>query len=337
MTITRKQLVVALISASFISTGTVSAQQANNQTNAARPQSPNQIVGAAEPKSTDTASERPRTVTPAQPSPNITADATAKPATATAFELAAVIPAAPEIVKRSATAVELPAVPRSVTAIAIPAARRAAPPLEIPLDLFPELKVEPKAEAQAPTKVEAKVETKTEAKAAVKPAEKPFESKYESRQVISTAQVGSRFGYRSDPFTGRARFHSGCDIKARWGETVGASLGGVVQFTGWYHGYGNLVIVNHGGGVATHYAHLSSFDVVVGQRVERGQIIGRAGSTGRATSPHLHYELRLNGSAVNPFQALALDPSSDFFKQQPAAAPEKTDVPKPSLQLMIVR
>ena len=72
-----------------------------------------------------------------------------------------------------------------------------------------------------------------------------------------------------------------------------------------------------------------------GQRVERGQIVGRAGSTGRATSAHLHYELRVDGNPVNPFQPLALDPSSEFFKP-PASTPEKVDVPKPALELMRV-
>ncbi|MEN3335690.1 MAG: hypothetical protein V7641_5055 [Blastocatellia bacterium] len=287
MTITRKQLVVALISASFISTGTASAQQATNQPKAVNPQSINQVVGAAEPKPAEAASERPRVVHAVTPSPNAAADAPAKPATAAAFELAAIIPSAPSVIKRSLTAIELPA----------------------------DLKAEPKSE------------TKAEAK--------KIESKYESRPVISTAQVGSNFGYRSDPFTGRARFHSGCDIKARWGDSVGASLSGIVQYVGWYHGYGNIVIVNHGGGVTTHYAHLSSFDVQVGQRVERGQIVGRAGSTGRATSPHLHYELRIEGNPVNPFQPLALDSASDYFKQQ-AATPEKAEVPKPAIQLMLV-
>lgn len=145
-------------------------------------------------------------------------------------------------------------------------------------------------------------------------AAKP-EPKYAERPIISNVTVGSLFGYRSDPFTGRAKFHAGVDIKARWGESVGASQPGVVQFAGWYHGYGNLIIINHGGGVTTHYAHLSSFDVEVGARVERGQIVGRAGSTGRATSPHLHYEVRVDGNPVNPFQALVLDASSDYFKQ----------------------
>jgi murein DD-endopeptidase MepM/ murein hydrolase activator NlpD len=143
------------------------------------------------------------------------------------------------------------------------------------------------------------------------------ESTYATRPAVtSNVSVGSIFGYRRDPFTRRARFHSGVDIKARWGDPVGASQAGIVTFAGWYHGYGNLIIVSHGGGVTTHYAHLSSFEVEVGSRVERGTIIGRAGSTGRATSPHLHYEVRLDGNALNPFQALTLDPSSDYFKQR---------------------
>jgi murein DD-endopeptidase MepM/ murein hydrolase activator NlpD len=149
------------------------------------------------------------------------------------------------------------------------------------------------------------------------PADKATaDSKFEQKPVVaSQATIGSVFGVRRDPFTRRARFHAGVDIKAHWGDPVGASQRGVVEFAGWYHGYGNLIIVGHGGGVRTHYAHLSSFEVEVGARVERGTIIGRAGSTGRATSPHLHYEVRVDGVALNPFQALALDPSSEYFKQ----------------------
>ena len=154
------------------------------------------------------------------------------------------------------------------------------------------------------------------------PADKATaDSKFEQKPVVaSQATIGSVFGVRRDPFTRRARFHAGVDIKAHWGDPVGASQRGVVEFAGWYHGYGNLIIVGHGGGVRTHYAHLSSFDVEVGSRVERGTIIGRAGSTGRATSPHLHYEVRVDGVALNPFQALALDPSSAYFKQTKSPA-----------------
>lgn len=140
------------------------------------------------------------------------------------------------------------------------------------------------------------------------------EQDYEE-QAITSVSVGSRFGVRRDPFTRRHKFHSGVDIKARWGDPVGASYAGTVSFVGWHHGYGNLVIVDHGGGIATHYAHLSSFDVEPGEHVERGTILGRAGSTGRATSPHLHYEVRVDGAAVNPFSALSLDADSPYFRQ----------------------
>ena len=147
--------------------------------------------------------------------------------------------------------------------------------------------------------------------------------RFEQRPAISSnVKVGSVFGYRRDPFTRRARFHSGIDIKAKRGDAVGASQSGTVQFAGWYHGYGNLVIVDHGGGVTTYYAHLSSFAIEIGQQVVRGTIVGYAGSTGRATSPHLHYEVRIDGNAINPFQQVALDPSSPFFKLT-----RPTDVP----------
>ena len=140
-----------------------------------------------------------------------------------------------------------------------------------------------------------------------------------SGTISTNAKVGSTFGYRRDPFTRREKFHSGCDIKAHWGQPVGASLPGTVQFAGWYHGYGNMIIIEHGGGVATHYAHLSSFAVEPGEHVDRGSIIGYAGSTGRATSPHLHYEVRIDGSAVNPLDQIALDGTSEFFKNVAAA------------------
>jgi murein DD-endopeptidase MepM/ murein hydrolase activator NlpD len=148
-------------------------------------------------------------------------------------------------------------------------------------------------------------------KAGAAPAFEPF---YEERPAAtSSVKIGSLFGYRRDPFTRRARFHAGVDIKAKWGDPVAASHPGTIQFAGWYHGYGNLVIVDHGGGVTTYYAHLSSFELGVGEKVGRGTIVGYAGRTGRATSPHLHYEVRLEGNPVNPLQPLALDPSNEFF------------------------
>lgn len=169
-----------------------------------------------------------------------------------------------------------------------------------------------------PTMIVGSAPTPEETKADL---EKP-ESEIAERPVASSdVRVGSNYGYRRDPFTRRARFHSGVDIKAAWGDPIGASHPGVVEYVGWYYGYGRLVIVNHGGGVTTYYAHLSSYEVAVGDRVGRGTILGYAGSSGRATSPHLHYELRLDGKAVPPFQSIALDPSSGFFTQSPPAAP----------------
>jgi murein DD-endopeptidase MepM/ murein hydrolase activator NlpD len=151
--------------------------------------------------------------------------------------------------------------------------------------------------------------------------------RYEKRAIAWTnLKVNSVYGYRRDPFRGRARFHSGLDIKARWGDPVGASQAGTVQFAGWYHGYGNLVIIDHGGGITTHYAHLSSFAVEVGQRVERGAVIGYVGRTGRATSPHLHYEVRIDGTPVDPMQPVATRPAPDYFKQSSGAQAE----PKPT-------
>ncbi|PYP84959.1 MAG: hypothetical protein DMF61_18035 [Blastocatellia bacterium AA13] len=157
--------------------------------------------------------------------------------------------------------------------------------------------------------------------------ERPVKPQFEERPAVATtATVGSRFGYRRDPFTRRAKFHSGLDIKAKWGDPVGASREGTIKFVGWYHGYGNMIIVEHGGGVATHYAHLSSFAAEVGQKVERGAVIGYAGSTGRATSPHLHYEVRIDGNAINPLQQIALDPDSAYFKSN---QPSKSEAGKP--------
>lgn len=155
------------------------------------------------------------------------------------------------------------------------------------------------------------------------------DSKYTERPA-SNATINSDFGYRRDPFTRRARFHSGLDLKAKWGDSVGASHAGVVQFAGWNNGYGNLIIIDHGGGITTYYAHLSSFELQVGDKVTRGTIVGYAGRTGRATSPHLHYEVRFEGKAVNPLAALTLDPESVFFNKTQSterAADEKVITP----------
>jgi murein DD-endopeptidase MepM/ murein hydrolase activator NlpD len=141
-------------------------------------------------------------------------------------------------------------------------------------------------------------------------------TKYVEQPVLaSTVRVGSTFGYRIDPFSGQAKFHSGLDLKATWGDPVCASQAGVVKFASWHNGYGYLVTVDHGGGITTNYAHLSRFNVVVGLKVTRGSIIGYAGSTGRSTSPHLHYEVRINDKPVHPLRTIFLDEGSPYFIQ----------------------
>jgi murein DD-endopeptidase MepM/ murein hydrolase activator NlpD len=118
-------------------------------------------------------------------------------------------------------------------------------------------------------------------------------------------KLESGFGGRSNPFGGGSyEFHSGQDIEAAWGDPVVAGASGTVTFVGWQNGYGQLVVIDHGGGVATRYGHLSHIDVAQGQTIARSQFIGRVGSTGRSTGPHLHYEVRYNDEPVNPLQYL---------------------------------
>ncbi|HTQ53669.1 MAG TPA: M23 family metallopeptidase [Bryobacteraceae bacterium] len=113
------------------------------------------------------------------------------------------------------------------------------------------------------------------------------------------------YGTRTDPFSGEGAMHTGVDISAPPGTPVRTTADGIVSFAAWFRGYGQLVIVNHGGGVETYYAHLSHFSVVPGEEVRRGEQIGAVGSTGRVTAPHLHYEVRIGGAPVNPSPYLA--------------------------------
>ncbi|MBB3972325.1 peptidoglycan DD-metalloendopeptidase family protein [Hansschlegelia beijingensis] len=118
------------------------------------------------------------------------------------------------------------------------------------------------------------------------------------------ASVTSGFGARTDPFLGRAAFHAGVDFEETHGETVKATAAGHVTVAGPTGGYGNMVEIDHGGGLTTRYGHLSSIAVSPGQAVRLGTTLGRVGSTGRSTGPHLHYETRVNGEAVDPFRFL---------------------------------
>ncbi len=117
--------------------------------------------------------------------------------------------------------------------------------------------------------------------------------------------ITSDYGTRPDPFgSGKDGWHSGIDLSANIGANIYAVSSGTVILSGWGGGYGNMVIVDHGGGVSTVYAHNSSLAVSVGQTVSRGQVIAYAGSTGNSTGPHLHFEVRENGYAVNPMNYL---------------------------------
>jgi murein DD-endopeptidase MepM/ murein hydrolase activator NlpD len=115
----------------------------------------------------------------------------------------------------------------------------------------------------------------------------------------------SPFGGRTDPFSGEGAIHTGVDLAAPMGTPVRAAADGIIVETQWFGGYGRLIIIDHGNGVQTYYGHLSSFDVVPGQEVRRGDVIGRSGASGRVTSPHLHYEVRMGGTPVNPYPFLA--------------------------------
>ncbi len=118
-------------------------------------------------------------------------------------------------------------------------------------------------------------------------------------------KLESGFGGRRNPFGGSSyELHTGQDIVAAWGRPVVAGAKGTVAFVGWQNGYGRLVVIDHGGGLTTRYGHLSEADVVQGQEVGRGEFIGRVGSTGRSTGPHLHYEVRINDEPVDPLQYL---------------------------------
>ncbi|MBU6206233.1 MAG: M23 family metallopeptidase [Alphaproteobacteria bacterium] len=127
---------------------------------------------------------------------------------------------------------------------------------------------------------------------------------------VDRVSFTSNFGVRTDPFNGHRAMHAGVDIPGAYGTNIYATADGVVNRAGWVNGYGNLVEINHGRGIMTRYGHLSSFVVAAGQRVTRGQLIAHMGSTGRSTGNHLHYEVRIDGNAVNPVPFLQ---SSDYL------------------------
>lgn len=119
-------------------------------------------------------------------------------------------------------------------------------------------------------------------------------------------QVTGSFGERIDPFNGEGAFHSGVDIGSNYGAKIIAPAEGVVTVTETMGGYGKAIIINHGNGISTRYGHLSGFAVTAGQHVNRGDLIGYVGESGRSTGPHLHYEVRINDTPVNPYKYLRM-------------------------------
>jgi murein DD-endopeptidase MepM/ murein hydrolase activator NlpD len=139
-------------------------------------------------------------------------------------------------------------------------------------------------------------------------------SRVEKQQALARATpslfpvagfVSSLYGPRKDPFTGGPDFHAGVDFSAPHGTPVKATADGTVEAIGYMGNYGNAIVLTHGYGIGTRYGHLSRFAVQIGQTVKRNQIIGFVGSTGRATSSHLHFEILLNKQPINPLRILA--------------------------------
>lgn len=120
--------------------------------------------------------------------------------------------------------------------------------------------------------------------------------------VAGNARLTSTFGTRRDPLGGGWRSHAGIDLAASFGTPVFASGSGIVSTARWQGGYGLLITLDHGEGIQTRYGHLSRLSVNEGQRVNKSDLIGFVGSTGRSTGPHLHYEVRENGLAIDPMQ-----------------------------------
>lgn len=121
-----------------------------------------------------------------------------------------------------------------------------------------------------------------------------------SRTPLAGVRLSSDYGMRVHPVTGGLRAHKGIDLAAPVGTPIYATADGTVSRASWFSSYGLYISVEHGGKLQTRYAHLSKLNVAEGQRVQKGDIIGFVGSTGRSTGPHLHYEVRVDGQAVNP-------------------------------------
>jgi murein DD-endopeptidase MepM/ murein hydrolase activator NlpD len=127
-----------------------------------------------------------------------------------------------------------------------------------------------------------------------------------------TGPITGPFGSRQDPFNGEGAFHAGVDISSHYGSPIMAPADGTVTYADVYSGYGRLLEIDHGNGVQTRYGHLSGFAVADGQSVRKGQVIGYVGMSGRSTGAHLHYEVRIHDTPVNPHKYLRNVASNAF-------------------------
>jgi murein DD-endopeptidase MepM/ murein hydrolase activator NlpD len=123
--------------------------------------------------------------------------------------------------------------------------------------------------------------------------------------------ITDSFGERLDPFSGEGAFHTGVDVASDYGAPVHATADGVITVAETHSGYGRVVIIDHGFGITTWYAHLSAFSAVPGAKVKRGEVIGYTGISGRSTGPHVHYEVRMNNAPVNPWRYMRSTPAGD--------------------------
>ena len=140
--------------------------------------------------------------------------------------------------------------------------------------------------------------------------------------------ISSGYGWRTDPIRGGHRRHQGIDLPGRFGSGVHATGAGVVSFAGWASGYGNLVQIDHPAGLRTRYGHLAQILVRPGSKVLQGDIVGRMGSTGRSTATHLHYEVRVRGTPVNPLTVMGTSQGGDVPHYSVAWTKPRTVTPR---------
>ena len=157
--------------------------------------------------------------------------------------------------------------------------------------------------------------------------------RWEPLAAADTTRASSGFGWRDDPIRHTRRYHSGADIRAKPGTPVMAAGDGVVTFAGRQGGYGNVIYIDHGGGVITRYGHLRRIETTKDAVITAGTRIGQVGSTGRATGPHLHFEVRIDGHAVDPGTALVV---AELQRDSPAEGNLAAYALTPELQAFVL-